>query len=62
MIHFAPCMVKRNIKLFNRAFDTLIMFQENGALENTVVRGFGEHWEQPLSDIFTDMRKPEQKS
>ncbi len=62
VIHFAPCMDKRNIKLFNRAFDTLIMFQENGALENTVVRGFGENWEQPLSDIFTDMREPEQKS
>ena len=45
----------------DRAFDTLKMFQENGALAGTVVRGFGESWEQPLSDIFTDMREPEQK-
>ena len=37
------------------------MFQENGALAGTVVRGFRESWEQPLSDIFTDMREPEQK-
>ena len=60
-IHFAPCVDERNIKLFNQAFDTLEMFKENGALEGTVVRGFGERWEQPLSDIFTDMREPGQK-
>ena len=61
VIHFAPCVDKRNITLFDRAFDTLKMFQENGALAGTVVRGFGENWEQPLSDIFTDMREPGQK-
>ena len=61
VIHFAPCVDERNIKLFDRAFDTLKMFQENGALAGTVVRGFGERWEQPLSDIFTDMRELEQK-
>lgn len=62
VLHFAPCVDERNIKLFNQAFDTLEMFKENGALEGTVVRGFGERWEQPLSDIFTDMREPGQKS
>ena len=41
-----------------KAFDTLEMFKENGALAGTVVRGFGERWEQPLSDIFTDMQEP----
>lgn len=61
VIHFAPCVEERNIKLFNQAFDTLEMFKENGALAGTVIRGFGESWEQPLSDIFTDMREPEQK-
>lgn len=61
VIHFAPCVDKRNITLFDRAFDTLKMFQGNGALAGTVVRGFGERWEQPLSDIFTDMREPGQK-
>ena len=61
VIHFAPSVEARNIELFDRAFDTLKMFQENGALAGTVVRGFGERWEQPLSDIFTDIREPEQK-
>lgn len=50
-----------NITLFDRAFDTLKMFQESGALAGTMIRGFGERWEQPLSDIFTDMREPGQK-
>ncbi len=62
VIHFAPSVDERNLKLFDRAFDTLEMFAENGALAGTVVRGFGERWEQPLSDIFTDMREPEQKT
>lgn len=61
VIHFAPCADERNIKLFNQAFDTLEMFKENGALAGTIIRGFGKKWEQPLSDIFTDMRKAEQK-
>ena len=61
VIHFAPCVDKRNITLFDRAFDTLKMFQESGALAGTMIRGFGERWEQPLSDIFTDMREPGQK-
>ena len=41
VIHFAPCVDKRNIMLFDQAFDTLKMFQESGALAGTVVRGFG---------------------
>lgn len=57
VIHFAPCVDARNIKLFSSAFDTLEMFRENGALADTVIRGFGKRWEQPLSDIFTDMRE-----
>lgn len=45
VIHFAPCVDKRNITLFDRAFDTLKMFQESGALAGTMIRGFGERWE-----------------
>ena len=41
IIHFAPNVDAQNIFLFNRAFDTLEMFQRNGALPDTVVRGFG---------------------
>ena len=61
IIHFAPCVDEKNTMLFDRAFDTLEMFRENGALAGTVIRGFGNRWEQPLSDIFTDMREPELK-
>ena len=32
VIHFAPCVDSGNISLFDRAFDTLKMFRENGAL------------------------------
>lgn len=61
VIHFAPSVDETNTKLFDRAFDTLEMFRENGALAGTVIRGFGNQWEQPLSAIFTDLRGPEQK-
>lgn len=61
VIHFAPCVDMGNTKLFDRAFDTLEMFRENGALAGTVIRGFGNRWEQPLSAILTDCREPEQK-
>ena len=37
------------------------MFRENGALAGTVIRGLGNRWEQPLSAIFTDLQRREQK-
>ena len=61
VIHFAPCVDSGNISLFDRAFDTLEMFRENGALTGMMVRGFGSRWEQPLSAILTDLQKEEQK-
>lgn len=61
IIHFAPCVDEKNTTLFDRAFDTLEMFRENGALAGTVIRGFGNRWEQPLSAIFTDLQVQEQK-
>jgi len=52
VIHFAPNIGKDSpAELFNRAFDTLTMFRENGAKDGTVIRGFGAVWEQPLSNI-----------
>ena len=61
IIHFAPCVDARNTKLFERAFDTLEMFRENGALAGTVIRGFGNRWEQSLSAILTDCQEPDRK-
>ena len=73
VIHFAPNVDDRNTDLYNRAFDTLEMFAQNGAEAETVVRALGKRWEQPLFSILTDMehkpsiheqlkQKPEQKS
>ncbi len=61
VIHFAPNVDERCADLFDRAYSTLEMFRENGALADTVLRGFGNRWERPMSDIFADMRKAEQK-
>ena len=61
VIHFAPNMDEKNIALFNRAFDTLEMFRENGAGAETVVRAFGKRWEQPLFAILNAPPEREQK-
>ena len=58
VIHFAPCVDSRNISLFDKAFHTLEMFKENGALADTVIRGFGNRWEQPMSEILPMEQKP----
>ena len=38
--------------LYERGFTTLEMFWENGAVGETVIRGFGNRWEQPLSALL----------
>lgn len=55
VIHFAPSIDEKNIKMFDRAFDTLSMFSENGAAAKTLIRGFGRQWEQPLSAVFPEI-------
>ncbi len=62
VIHFVPCVDERNAGLFDRAFDTLEMFRENGALAQTIIRGFGKRWEQPLFSILTDWQEREKPS
>mgnify|MGYP007105527718 CR=1 FL=1 len=61
VVHFAPSVDARNIELFDRAFDTLKMFADNGIMYGTVIRGFGKEWEQPVSAILTDMWQPAAK-
>ena len=61
IIHFAPCVDARNANLFNRAFCVLEMFAENGALPQTVIRGFGNRWEQPLSSIIYPAQQAERR-
>lgn len=62
VIHFAPHIDKQSpIARFNGAFDTLQMFRANGARGQTIVRGFCDPWEQPLSAILSPTRDAEQK-
>ncbi len=63
VIHFAPNIPKdAPEEVFNRAYDTVKMFQANGATDRTVVRGFGKEWEQLMSDInvqaFAEQQTP----
>ena len=57
VIHFAPCVDSGNISLFDRAFDTLEMFRENGALAGTVVRGLGAGGNSPYLRSLRIYRK-----
>lgn len=52
VIHFAPAVDSQNKDLFDRAFATLEMYSENGAKNDTVIRGFGKAWERPLEEIL----------
>ena len=61
VIHFAPSVDERNITLFERTFDTLEMFARNGGLASTVIRGFGNRWEQPFCAILSGLKEPEKK-
>ena len=61
VIHFAPSVDERNLSLFERAFDTLEMFARNGGLALTVIRGFGDRWEQPFCAILPGLKGPEKK-
>lgn len=54
VIHFAPPIDTHNIDHFDRGFSTLEMFAANGANSRTVIRGFGDRWEQPLSDLISE--------
>jgi len=59
IVHFAPPLDRQHIALFEKAFDTLLMFKQNEANEKTIIRGFGGVWEQPLSNIFNPVQETE---
>ena len=54
VIHFSPAINAHNTEQFDRAFSVLEMFSQNGANGKTVIRGFGDVWEQPLSDLVPE--------
>lgn len=61
VIHFAPNIDKQNIPLFEKGFSALEMFSANGANTKTIIRGFGDTWEQSLSSILSPDRTEEKK-
>ena len=54
IIHFAPNIDSHFAEQFDKGFSTLEMFAENGAGADTVIRGFGGAWEQPLSNLLPE--------
>ena len=54
IIHFAPNIDSHFAEQFDKGFSTLEMFAENGAGADTVIRGFGDAWEQPLSNLLPE--------
>lgn len=55
VIHFSPGIPSTIPEMFNNGFDTLEMFAKNGANKDTVIRAFGEVWEQPLSELIKEV-------
>jgi len=55
VIHFAPGIPSTIPEMFDKGFDTLEMFAKNGANKDTVIRAFGEVWEQPLSELIKEV-------
>ena len=58
VIHFAPAIDARNPEQFDYAFSTVEMFARNGANGKTVIRGFGDVWEQSLSELIPERSEP----
>ncbi len=54
IIHFAPNIDSHFAEQLDKGFSTLEMFAENGAVSDTVIRGFGDVWEQPLSNLLPE--------
>lgn len=52
IIHFAPHIPSSCGLYFNTAFDFIEMAIKNGFNQKSVLRGFGEVWERPVSDVL----------
>ena len=54
VIHFSPHINSKSIDDIADGFRTIDMFIHNNAKPQTVVRAFGQEWEQPLNTFFTE--------
>ena len=55
IIHFAPHIVSTHIPYFNTAFDFIESAVKNGFSGHSILRGFCEPWEQPLSNVLPEV-------
>ena len=61
IIHFAPNIISDNIAMFEKAYDFIEAALENGFSKDTCLRGFGNKWEQKISEALGEegrMDKP----
>lgn len=61
VIHFAPPISGKNADRLIDGYNTLQMFRENGAVADTVVRGFPGAWEQPLAAVLPGFANTKEK-
>ena len=52
IIHFAPNIISDNIPMFDKAFSFIEATLENGFSNDTCLRGFGNKWEQKISEAL----------
>jgi hypothetical protein len=61
IIHFAPHIPSSCGLYFDTAFEFIEVALENGFVQNSVLRGFGEVWERPVSDVVGKRVSAEKK-
>ena len=52
IIHFAPNIISDNIPMFDKAFSFIEAALENGFSKEACLRGFGNKWEQKISEAL----------
>ena len=59
IIHFAPNIIFDNIAMFDKAYDFIEAALENGFSKDTCLRGFGNKWEQKISEALGEEERGE---
>ena len=62
IIHFAPNIISNNMEMFEKAFSFVEAALENGFSKDTCLRGFGNKWEQKISEALGEEGRRENKN
>lgn len=62
IIHFAPNIISNNMEMFEKAFSFVEAALENGFSKEACLRGFGNKWEQKISEAFGEEGRRENKN